>query len=222
MRRFRGCALFEAEPSSKRCAHANGASKTRPTRQRFLTGYSTFLGGVVVHGLLLWGMPNYRRVWMPGGTYFFTVNLLERQHTLLVEHVAALRDAFGAARVARPFEMIAIVVLPDHLHCVWRLPAEDADNATRWRHIKTLFVQQLPRSERRSAARIRRKERGIWQRRYWERLLRDERDLRVHVDYVHFNPVKHGYVAAVNEWPWSSFHRYVRVGILSADWGGPA
>ena len=165
-------------------------------------------------------MPNYCRAWVPGGTYFFTVNLLERRRTLLVEHVDALRAAFRAAQAVRAFEMIAVVVLPDHLHCIWRLPAGDADNATRWRHIKTQFAQCVPTTERRSVQRVKRKERGIWQRRYWEHLVRDERDLRHHIDYVHFNPVKHGLVTRVSEWPWSTFHRYVRLGILPADWSG--
>ncbi len=134
-------------------------------------------------------MPNYRRVWVPGGKYFLTANLLLRRRTLLVEHVDALRAAFAAAQSGRPFVVIGAVVIPDHLHCVWRLPPEDADNAKRWRHIKTAFSQRLPRQERRSAVRVSRKERGIWQRRSWERLLRDERDVRHHVDYIHYNPV---------------------------------
>jgi len=161
-------------------------------------------------------MPNYRRVWVPGGTYFFTVNLLERRRTLLVDRVATLRDAFRAARAARPFEMIAVVVLPDHLHCLWSLPPNDADNATRWRHIKTLFSQRIPAIERRSARRVGRKERGIWQRRYWEHLIRDERDLARHVDYVHINPVEHGYVTRAADWPHSSLHRYIARGDLAA------
>ncbi|MEO5559734.1 MAG: transposase, partial [Dokdonella sp.] len=105
------------------------------------------------------------------------------------------------------------------LHCVWRLPAHDADNATRWRHIKTLFSRRVPRTERRSARRMARKERGVWQRRYWERLLRDERDLRHHVEYIHFNPVKHGYVERVCDWPHSSFHRHVREGKFPSNGG---
>jgi putative transposase len=105
-------------------------------------------------------MPNYRRVWVPGGTYFFTVNLLERRRTLLVDNIDALRAAFRSAQLARRFSMIAIVVLPDHLHCIWRLPEGDCDNATRWRHIKTLFSQSLPRDERRSRERMRRKKKG--------------------------------------------------------------
>ncbi len=92
-------------------------------------------------------MANYRRVWVPGGTYFFTVNLLERDRALLVDHVDGLRAAFRAVRAARPFDMVAMVVLPDHLHCIWRLPEGDADNATRWRHIKTMFSRGLPCTE---------------------------------------------------------------------------
>jgi len=154
-------------------------------------------------------MPNYRRVWVPGGTCFFTVNLLDRRETLLLDHVHGLRRAFATARSVRPFEIVAVVVLPDHLHCIWRLPAGDADNAIRWRHIKTAFSRCLPRHEPRSSSRVTRKERGIWQRRYWEHWLRDERDVQNHVDYIHYNPVKHGYVAHAVDWPHSSIHRYL-------------
>jgi putative transposase len=164
-------------------------------------------------------MPNYRRVWVPGGTYFFTVNLLERDRALLVEHIDGLRAAFRAVQVVRPFDIVAMVVLPDHLHCIWQLPADDADNATRWRHIKSVFSRSLPREERRSARRLAKKERGIWQRRFWERLLRDEHDVRTHVDYIHFNPVKHGLMGCAGDWPYSTFHRYVRAGLSAADWG---
>jgi putative transposase len=167
-------------------------------------------------------MPNYRRAWVPGGTYFFTVNLLERRRTLLVDRVDVLRRSFAAVRATRPFDIIAIVILPDHLHCIWQLPPDDDDHATRWRHIKTAFVKQMPRGERRSLRRHFKAERGIWQRRYWEHLIRDERDLRNYIDYIHFNPVKHRYVSQVRDWPHSSFHRLVREGDLSADWSGEA
>ncbi|MCD9029423.1 transposase [Luteimonas sp. BDR2-5] len=159
-------------------------------------------------------------MWLPGGTYFFTVNLLDRDTRLLVEHIDVLRVAFRLAQSARPFDPVAVVVLPEHLHCVWRLPRGDADNATRWRHIKSLFSRDLPPAERRCARRMSKGERGIWQRRYWEHLVRDERDLAAHVDYIHFNPVKHGYVTRVRDWPYSSFHRDVRRGDLPADWAG--
>lgn len=164
-------------------------------------------------------MPNYRRVRVPGGTYFFTVNLLERHRRLLVERIDVLRLAFAEARAARPFFVVAAVVLPDHLHCVWTLPPGDADNATRWRHIKTAFARALPSAERRSPRRVAKGERGVWQRRYWEHLIRDERDLAAHVDYVHFNPVKHGHAVCAAAWPYSSVHRYVARGDLAADWG---
>jgi putative transposase len=124
------------------------------------------------------------------------------------------------ARIARPFDVVAVVVLPDHLHCVWRLPEGDADNATRWRHIKTLFSRSITAGERRSRRRQAKGERGIWQRRYWEHLIADERDLATHVDYIHANPLKHRHVARVIDWPYSSFHRYVRDGVLPSDWAG--
>lgn len=165
-------------------------------------------------------MSRYRRVWVPGGTYFFTVNLLERRRTLLFDRVDDLRHAFRAARLARPFVIEAIVVLPDHLHCLWRLPEGDADNATRWRHIKSSFSRCIQPGERRSLRRRAKGERGIWQRRYWEHLIVDEEDFRRHVDYIHFNPVKHGYVMRAVEWPHSSIHAAIRRGALPEDWGG--
>lgn len=160
-------------------------------------------------------MPNYRRVYMPGGTYFFTLVLRDRESRLLTDHIALLGWALREARKNRPFETLAMAVLPDHLHAIWRLPEGDSDYPTRWRHIKTLFARQVPTV----APGTRRAVRSVWQRGYWERLLRDQRDLEAHVDYVHFNPVKHGCVARVADWPYSSFHRYVRGGWLSADWG---
>jgi putative transposase len=163
-------------------------------------------------------MSNYRRAWVPGGTYFFTVNLLQRDKRLLVEHIEVLRAAFRQARTRRPFEVLAIVILPDHLHCLWRLPQGDADNAIRWRLIKTLFSQTFTAGEYRSVRRLKKHERGIWQRRYWEHLIRDEDDFAAHVDYIHYNPVKHGHVARAADWPHSSFHRYVQCGDLPEDW----
>lgn len=165
-------------------------------------------------------MSNYRRMRVPGGTYFFTVNLLERRRRLLTDRIADLRTAFRAAQAARPFEVLAIVILPDHLHCLWRLPSGDFDNANRWAQIKAGFSRCLPMDERRSARRMARRERGIWQRRYWEHLIRDENDLRRHIEYIHFNPVKHGYVVRAWDWPHSSFHRWVERGEYPADWGG--
>ncbi len=149
-------------------------------------------------------MPNYRRIKTPGGTFFFTVNLLERRKRLLVEHIDSLRDAFRVAGRARPFRIIAIVVLPDHLHCIWQLPEGDADNARRWALIKSAFSRRLICTERRSQVRVNRRERGIWQRRFWERVIQNDADLNAHIEYIHNNPVKHGLVAEAVDWPYSS------------------
>jgi putative transposase len=166
-------------------------------------------------------MPDYRRAWHPGGTYFFTVNLLERHaNNALTRHVETLREAVRAVRQRHPFAIHAWAVLPDHLHCVIELPAGDADSATRWRLIKTGFSKALPRTERVSRSREARGERGIWQRRYWEHLIRDEADYRAHMDYVHINPVKHGLVKSVADWPHSTFHRLVESGVYPRDWVG--
>lgn len=164
-------------------------------------------------------MPNYRRVWVPGGTFFFTVNLLERRNRrLLVEHIDYLRAAFRDTQRARPFPVIAIVVLPEHLHCLWRLPEGDADNADHWARIKSGFSRRLPKTERRSDVRIAKRERGIWQRRFWEHMIVDETDLQNHFDYIHFNPVKHGYVTRAADWPYSSLRGYIESGELAEDW----
>ena len=112
-----------------------------------------------------------------------------------------------------------MVVLPDHLHAIWTLPWDDADFPLRWRLIKTWFSRNLPLGEHRRASRVDKGERGIWQRRYWEHLIRDEIDFARHVDYIHWNPVKHGFVARAKDWPYSTFHRFVRDGVLTEDWG---
>lgn len=166
-------------------------------------------------------MPNYRRAWHPGGTYFFTVNLLQRQgNDLLTRHIHLLRDAVRLVRQRHPFLIHGWVVLPDHLHCVIELPPDDADFATRWRLIKSAFSKGLSLTERRSSVQIARGERGIWQRRYWEHLVRNGPDFRAHMDYVHINPLKHGLVKKVSAWPYSTFHRLVEKGIYPADWAG--
>ncbi|MDB5502986.1 MAG: hypothetical protein JWR89_2888 [Tardiphaga sp.] len=165
-------------------------------------------------------MPNYRRARVPGGCWFFTVTLLDRRQTLLVDHIAALREAVALTRQNYPFEIDAFVVLPDHLHAIWTLPESDSDFSTRWRLIKTRFAKALPKQERLSAVRLARGERGIWQRRFWEHLIRDETDYARHVDYCYINPVKHGLVKRVSDWPHSSFHRDVRAGLVPEDWAG--
>ncbi len=166
-------------------------------------------------------MPNYRRVWHPGGTYFFTINLLQRGgNDLLVRHIGLLRKSVAVVRKAHPFDIHGWVVLPDHLHCVIELPLNYADFATRWRLIKIGFSKGLPQNEARSASRKRRSERGIWQRRFWEHLVRDERDFNAHMDYVHINPVKHGLVKRVADWPFTTFHKLVENGVYPLDWAG--
>jgi putative transposase len=166
-------------------------------------------------------MPDYRRAWHPGGTCFFTVNLLQRQgNDLLTRHIETLRTVVKSVQLRHPFRIHAWVLLPEHLHCMIELPTEDSDYATRWRLIKADFSKALPRTERISAVRDHRGERGIWQRRYWEHLIRDERDYRAHMDCVHINPLKHGLVERVAEWPYSTFHRLVAQGIYPADWAG--
>jgi putative transposase len=165
-------------------------------------------------------MPNYRRAFVPNGCWFFTHNLLERRHTLFVDHIGALRRAFELTQKKYPFEIVAIVVLPNHLHAVWALPLDDTDFSIRWRLIKTQFVKSLPKREWRSVVRKMRGERGIWQRRFWEHLIRDDTDYARHVEYCHINPVKQGLVRRVQDWPHSSFHRDVRRGLFPLDWAG--
>jgi putative transposase len=166
-------------------------------------------------------MPNYRRAFVPGGTWFFTVNLLQRHHNdLLLREVDLLRDCVRRVRARYPFHIDAWVVLPEHMHCIWTLPPGDCDFSLRWRLIKSGFSRALPATERRSAVRMVAGERGIWQRHFWEHLLRDDDDYRRHLDYVHVNPLKHGHVTRVGDWPYSSFHRYVAAGIYPPDWGG--
>ena len=164
-------------------------------------------------------MPDYRRSHAAGAAFFFTVALADRRASTLVDRVDALRSAYRAVEKASPFETVAICILPDHLHTVWQLPPGDADFSSRWSRIKSGFSRCLPAAARRSASKRTKREKGIWQRRFWEHEIRDEFDLRRHVEYIHFNPVKHGWVVRVADWPYSSFHRYVRKQWLSEDWG---
>jgi len=165
-------------------------------------------------------MTAYRRNFVAGASFFFTVNLAERRLSLLTDHIEVLRAAFRETRLRHPFTIDAVVVLPAHLHTVWTLPDDDADFATRWRLIKSAFSRGIARSERISSSRAAKGERGIWQRRYWEHTIRNECDFARHLDYVHINPVKHGLVARVCDWAPSSFHRHVKLGNYPADWAG--
>ena len=161
----------------------------------------------------------YRRANVKGGTYFFTVNLADRQGSLLVDKIDILRNAMSLVIKRHPFTIDAIVVLPEHLHALWTLPQNDNDYATRWMLIKTAFSQQIPKGEDCSASRKKKGERGIWQRRYWEHLIRDARDYTHHVEYIHYNPVKHGYVNRASAWQYSSIHRYIANGTIERNWG---
>ena len=130
-----------------------------------------------------------------------------------------MRSAYRTVQGRRPFKTLAICVLPDHLHAVWELPEHDPDFSTRWNPIKSGFSRGLEAPSR-SASKVVKREKGIWQRRYWEHSIRNDAGLERHVDYIHFNPVKHGHVSRVSDWPHSSFHSYVKRGILADDWGG--
>jgi len=168
-------------------------------------------------------MPNYRRAYVPGGTFFFTVVTHQRRRLF---HVAANRTWLG--EVVRecqrdwPFEMHAVVLLPDHLHALWTLPPGDADYSGRWSVIKINFTNRFLANGGRdatvSAGKRREHRRGIWQRRFWEHTIEDEDDFEAHFDYIHYNPVKHQLVKCPGDWEPSSFHRWVKAGVYPADW----
>jgi putative transposase len=169
-------------------------------------------------------MSDYRRWYVPGGTYFFTL-VTEGRETIFRDRraVALLGEVMRAVRLKYPFRTAAGVVLWDHLHCVWSLPADDCDYSGRWRRIKGAFTKRWladgGSESVRSASRVRKGEHAVWQRRFWEHQIRDETDLERHVDCIHYNPVNHGYVARPADWPWSSYGRHVRLGQYPADWG---
>lgn len=172
-------------------------------------------------------MSQYRRSNIKGGTYFFTVVTYRRRPVLCSTAIrTALRMAIRSVRRDAPFHIDAWVLLPDHLHCIWTLPLGDSDYAKRWAMIKRVVTKQckavLHEEALLTQAKQRRNEGTLWQRRYWEHLIRDEADYARHVDYIHWNPVKHGLVDAVSDWPYSTFHRFVRQGLCPPDWGGGA
>ena len=163
----------------------------------------------------------YRRAQVSGGTFFFTVNLLDRKSDLLIHKVDTLRKAFRSVQERHPFMIVAIVIMPDHLHTIWQLPEGDRDYAKRWNLIKGTFSRALPTvDETIGSSRHSKRERGIWQRRYWEHQIRDDEDLMRHVDYIHYNPVKHGYVSQARDWRHSSIHRAIERGEIMPNWGG--
>ncbi|NJO15945.1 MAG: transposase [Thioploca sp.] len=161
----------------------------------------------------------YKCIKIEGGCYFFTVVLAHRRgNHLLIQHIDTLRESFKQIQKAHPFTLDAVVILPDHLHGIWQLPAQDDNFSFRWRLIKSHFSRSITTSEYVSESRQRKNERGIWQRRFWEHVIRDEADYLHHVEYIHYNPVKHGYVKRVRDWPYSSFHRWVARGIYPVTW----
>lgn len=169
-------------------------------------------------------MSSYRRS-HEGQVYFFTVVTHERRPLFLSELARKLlREAIQSVQQERPFIMTAIVLLPDHIHAIWELPAGDTDYSTRWRRIKGIFTKEWLTSGGENGAisksRVQRSEQGVWQRRFFEHTCRDEKDLKRCLDYVHINPVKHGLVDRAVDWPWSSFHRYVKLGEYPPVWGG--
>ena len=162
-------------------------------------------------------MSNYRRAKFCGGYYFFTIVTYERRKILTSELARKhLRHAFDKVRAKRYFETIAICLLPEHLHCIWKLPEGDGDFSTRWSLIKRDFTMNYLREGgdefAQSNSRLKHRHRGIWQKRFWEHQIGDERDLQNHIDYIHYNPVKHGLVKDVDSWPWSTYHKYVESG----------
>jgi putative transposase len=170
-------------------------------------------------------MPNYRRSDIPGATYFFTVTTYYRRPLLTHPEIRqALRQSIQQVRKNHPFIIAAWVLLPDHLHCIWTLPPGDANFTARWGMIKRYVSKQckdlIATTNDIGDSRRHRHELGLWQRRFWEHQIRDETDFETHADYIHWNPVKHGYVKQVVDGPYSTFHRYVRHGIYPPDWGG--
>jgi putative transposase len=164
-------------------------------------------------------MVRYRRNLIAGGTFFLTATLADRTSSALTDYVAALRTAVRLTRRQHPFAIDAVVVLPDHMHIVMTLPPSDAGFPIRLSLIKRRFTNAIAKTGA-TVARHRNGESALWQRRFWEHTIRDETDFERHVDYIHFNPVKHSLVTRVRDWPYSSFHRFVRHGILPEDWAG--
>ena len=169
-------------------------------------------------------MPEYRRIFIPGDMYFFTVVTYNRTPFLTTPLARSiLRHAWKSVQTRHPFEMIAMCLLPDHLHCLWMLPENDPNYSIRWRAIKGLFSREFTArggfQGEINHSRSKRREKAVWQRRFWEHTIRNEEDYNRHFDYIHFNPAKHGFVKTVNDWPWSTFHKYRRLGHYPPDWG---
>ena len=167
-------------------------------------------------------MTTYRRDRIQGGCYFFTVNLLDRRSDLLTRHIDELRSAYRQMAKKHLVQLDAMVIMPDHLHAIWTLPEGDDNYSIRWQLFKALFSKTIPKDlqPERSESRINKRELAVWQRRFWEHRIRDELDYQRHMDYIHYNPVKHGYVSRVQDWQYSTFQRCVQAGIYPLAWGG--
>lgn len=164
-------------------------------------------------------MVNYRRDYTPGAIYFFTLTLKDRKATYLTTYISNLGEAFRHARTKSNFTIKAIVVLPDHIHFLWEMPVNNSNYSTSIRLIKTHFTHALLHLN----IPLIKNSRGyynLWQNRFWEHRIRDENDLQNHVDYIHYNPVKHGYVLKPADWCHSSIHRFIKQGIIDEEWGG--
>ena len=169
-------------------------------------------------------MANWRRAYVPGGTFFFSLVTYHRAPILTTAlGRSLLHEVTAECRRSWPFEIVAVVLMPDHLHAIWRLPEGDTDYSKRWGWQEKEFTKRwlaaggseaIP-----SESQQRHRRRGVWQRRFWEHTIRDERDLERHLDYIHYNPVKHGLISRAVDWRWSSIHRFVRGGQYPEDWG---
>jgi putative transposase len=167
----------------------------------------------------------YRRVYINGATYFFTLVTFQRLPIFSSQPTIDLfYEAIRYTASRMPFEIVAFVILPDHIHCIWTLPEGSSDYSTRWRLVKSYFTRNYNQHDNASvsASRSEKKEQEVWQRRFWEHWIRDETDLRHHVEYIHYNPIKHGYVRSLMEWKNSSFVNYVKDGLYPANWGEDA
>jgi putative transposase len=167
-------------------------------------------------------MSNYIRA-RGGDTYFFTVVTYKRMPILCLESCRnILSRVIKEVQTSRPFKIEALVLLPEHIHCIWKLPEGDTDYSTRWALIKKEFtknIKGLVGTAHPTRSQEHRRERTIWQRRFWEHQIRDEEDLNAHCNYIHYNPVKHSLVKSPSEWPYSTFHGFVFSGIYPLNWG---
>ena len=169
-------------------------------------------------------MSRYIRLRHEGGLYFFTFVTHNRRPFLTTDLArSCLRNAWQTTRSLYPFDLVALCLLPDHLHCIWQLPEKDDAFPKRWQKLKSLFTHTYLKAGgqegQRTARQSRNGERAVFQSRYYEHCIRDHDDFRHHFDYTHYNPVKHGLASSAAAWPWSTFHRYVNMGWYDADWG---